>query len=353
MAGERKDIKMAKATADKRLKSIPPPGQIMDDLMFGLWRPYALAAALEVDLFTCIKSGKRTAREIARDAGAHEGAMTRLLDAMVSMGYLRRRNTTYSLERVAETYFVRGSALYAEGAPMVLRGLSMGWSQLADVVRNGRPAIQEDPEARARQFFPLLVRSIFPSSYAAGRAAVASIDAARRKRISNILDVAAGAAPWSIPFAERIRKARVTVLDFPEVTPIAREYAERHGVGDRYDFIEGNLRETDFGEQRYDLVILGHIIHSEGAEWGRKLIEKSSVALRPGGLLLIGELIANNDRTGPAHSMLFSLNMLVHTPVGDVFTMREYREWMTAAGLRNIRTVKTPAAPSPLLFASK
>jgi hypothetical protein len=51
--------------------------------------------------------------------------------------------------------------------------------------------------------------------------------------------------------------------------------------------------------------------------------------------------------------MLFSLNMLIHTGEGDVFTMSDYRKWLRAAGLDNVRTLRTAAAPSPLIFATR
>jgi hypothetical protein len=40
---------------------------------------------------------------------------------------------------------------------------------------------------------------------------------------------------------------------------------------------------------------------------------------------------------GPPVAMLFGLNMLLHTPVGDVFTMKEYRGWLKGAGFRSIK----------------
>ena len=61
----------------------------------------------------------------------------------------------------------------------------------------------------------------------------------------------------------------------PRRTRVAREYTMRFGVADRYDYLEGDLRETDFGRERLDLVILGLIIHGEGREHGRKLIERA------------------------------------------------------------------------------
>jgi precorrin-6B methylase 2 len=51
--------------------------------------------------------------------------------------------------------------------------------------------------------------------------------------IARILDIGAGAAAWSIPFAKALKRARVTVVDYPAVTQVTREYAERWGVADR------------------------------------------------------------------------------------------------------------------------
>jgi SAM-dependent methyltransferase len=144
----------------------------------------------------------------------------------------------------------------------------------------------------------------------------------------------------------------VTVVDYPEVTPVARQFTERFGVADRYDYTEGNLREIDFGRDKYDLVILGHIIHSEGEKWGKKLIKKSFRALRDDGLLLIAEMVPNDTRSGPVLPLLFGLNMIVHTEQGDVFTMRQYREWLKEAGFKRITTIDAPG-PSPLILATK
>ena len=44
--------------------------------------------------------------------------------------------------------------------------------------------------------------------------------------------------------------------------------------------------------------------------------------------------------------------MLPHTPAGDVFTMREYRQWLDEAGFKKVKTIQAPA-PSPLILATK
>ena len=77
----------------------------------------------------------------------------------------------------------------------------------------------------------------------------------------------------------------------------------------------------DFGRDQYDLVILGHIIHSEGEKHGQELIRKSCAALRPCGMLLIAEFVPNDSRTEPSFPLLFGLNMLLQTEEGNVFTL--------------------------------
>lgn len=121
---------------------------------------------------------------------------------------------------------------------------------------------------------------------------------------------------------------------------------------DQFDYVERNLREVDFGDECYDLVILGHIIHSEGKTWGKKLIKKAYRALRDGGLLLIAEMVPNDARTGPLIPLPFALNMFLHTEHGDVFIMREYRRWLKATGFKKVTTIAAPS-PSPLILATK
>jgi ubiquinone/menaquinone biosynthesis C-methylase UbiE len=327
------------------------PQRIIEDLWAG-WRAQALVAGIELDLFTHIAAGEHTVQEIASSVSASEHGTQRLLDTLVALGYLNKEGNRYGLEPISETFLIRDKGPYIGGMAYTTKLTWEMWSKLTDVVKSGRSIDSVDTEGVGREFFPKLVASIFPMSFGAACAAVAALPEKTRNRIKSILDVAAGSGVWSIAFAQAIPNAHVTVIDFPEVTPITRQFAERFGLKNRYDYIEGNMRDVNFGSERYDLVILGHIIHSEGEEWGKKLIKKSYGALKDGGLLLIAEMVPNDVRTGPVIPLLFGLNMLLHTENGDVFTMREYHEWLKEAGFKDVTTIEAPA-PSPLILATK
>lgn len=327
------------------------PDRITEDL-WASWRTQVLVTSIELDLFTHLATGRRTPKAIARSARASEEGVERLLNALVGLGYLTKKQKRYTLKPVAKEFLVRGKDSYRGDMAQIARLQGESLSRLTDVVRSGRPVESVDVEERGRIFFPALVAALFPGNFAGGQAALAALPKRIHKGIKKILDVASGSGAWSIAFAKAIPHSRVTALDFPEVTPITRRFAKRFGVADRYDYIEDNLRKVDFGYECYDLVILGHIIHSEGARWGRKLVQKSYRALRSGGLLLVAEMVPNDTRTGPLLPLLFALNMLLHTEKGDVFTLREYRGWLKDAGFKKVTTIDTPT-PSPLILASK
>ncbi|MFL6276280.1 MAG: methyltransferase [Blastocatellia bacterium] len=330
----------------------PVSPQIIMEHLWTARAAMALAAGVELGIFEQIEAGKGTVKEIARATKSSARGIRHLLDALTGMDYLEKKGERYSNAPVAAQFLVKGKPAYMGGIVGETRMTWPGWAKLPEVVQTGKPIEAVDTETGGKEFFPKLVEAIFPMSYAAAQGAVQAIPEKARKRIKTILDVAAGSAAWSLAFAQAIPDARVTVLDYPEVTSVARRFAEQFGVADRYEYVEGNLRDLDFGRNRYDLVILGHIIHTEGEKWGKKLVKKAYRALSDNGLLLIAEMIPNDTRSGPMLPLLFGLNMLVHTEAGDVFTMREYRQWLKDAGFRKVQALDVPG-PSPLILATK
>jgi SAM-dependent methyltransferase len=335
----------------KMKKTQLSPSAVMQDLT-GAWTAQTLVAGIELDVFRQIAAGKRTVKEIAEAAGASPRGMASLLDALTAIGYLRKTGNRYGLQAISAAFLVPGGKEYVGAMAHALSLTWDAWKNLSEAVRSGRPAETVNVAEKGKQFFPKLVASIFPGNFAAATAAVSHIPEKERRKIGGILDVAAGSGAWSLAFAQAIPEARVTTVDFPEMTPITREFAEKFGATSRYDHLEGDLRELDFGRDAFDLVILGHIIHSEGEKRGKELLAKSYAALKPGGKLLIAEYVPNDIRTGPAMPLLFGLNMLLQTEEGAVFTLREYRKWLKAAGFGKVATIPVPP-PSTVILATK
>lgn len=145
----------------KQSGSGPSPLQTFENMLPLAWSGLALAAAVELDLFSHIAAGKTSAEQVAEAAGASEHGARRLLDALCGMGYLKKSGRSYKLQPSAAEHLVRGKPLYMGDAAIMGKMMMGQWSMLADVVKSGRP-LQADGLAGERQvFFSKLVPAIF------------------------------------------------------------------------------------------------------------------------------------------------------------------------------------------------
>jgi SAM-dependent methyltransferase len=142
-----------------------------------------------------------------------------------------------------------------------------------------------------------------------------------------LLDV--GGAPGVHARAFAAEGWDVTVLDLAETLAIGAPELVAAGVTP----VAGDATEC-LPEGPWDAVHLGNIVHLLGREAAAALVGRAAAALRPGGLLLIGEVLGDRPQ-GPG----FGVMMLVSTPAGDAWTEDDHRGWMAAAGAPLERTV--------------
>lgn len=305
-----------------------------------------LVTGVDLEVFTHIANGHNTSKEIADAANADRRGMEILLNSLVSLDFLTKTNYRYDLTPMSEKFLVKGiSTYYGDFVPNVDM-LWEPWRDLTNIVKTGKPFTRLERED-GEEFFQKLVSQIFPMSYPGARVAAEKLELEN----SNILDVAAGSGAWGLAFAERDINTRVTALDWPGVLKVTKKFVNKFGLDARFSYISGDLREVDFGIG-YDLVILGHICHSEGAENTVKLMARCYNSLKNGGMLLIADMIPDDERCSAAFPLLFAVNMLVSTTEGNTFTMKEYKEWLENAGFHDIKTLDIPG-PSPLILATK
>ena len=274
-----------------------------------------------------------------------------LLDALVPLGLLAKGNHRYGLTPLASRYLVRKSPDYL-GSFFESDGLWESWGQLEEVIRTGKPAFRVEQQGLAEQFFPVLVRTLHVLQRERARIAAHAISSESRRKGLRVVDVACGSGVWGIPYAEAGRSTRVTAQDFPAILKVTRQYLKRHGVLSQYDFLPGDLNAVEFDVSRYDLAILGNIVHSEGERSSRSLFQRLRRALVPGGRIVIVDMIPNDDRTGPAFPVFFALNMLVNTECGDTYTLAEYTRWLKEAGFARVAT-KDIGSHSPLIIGTR
>jgi 2-polyprenyl-3-methyl-5-hydroxy-6-metoxy-1,4-benzoquinol methylase len=326
----------------------------ISQLLNGTWAIQALRSSLELKIFDQLEQAEQAASAIASALKADKRATEILLDALVAIGLLQKNSNKYSLTEESRTYLLSTSPLYIGSYVILNQDRESAWRQLSDVVRTGTPLDHVNEDKRAQEFFPALAEMIFPINFATAQRVAEELQIAQLPDTAKILDVAAGAATWSIPMALANSSVHVDALDFSTTLEVTKKFATKYGVADRYSYITGNWRDVKWNNAAYDVVILGHILHSEGEKLSYELIKRSFTALKPGGKLVIAEMIANSDRGGPPFAMLFGINMLINTVEGCVFTDSELNEMLSAAGFTKTYRMPVEEMPcSPIMIAQK
>jgi SAM-dependent methyltransferase len=335
-----------------RQKKQLTPERLMQ-LSFAYAPPIVIAAAANNKIFDTLESGSKTVAQVSKATGASERGVGILMNALVGIDLLRKdRQEKYSLTPESEAFLLSGKPGTLAGFfGAILPQLISKWLQLTGIVQSGRPAVAVNQETEGTEFFSQLVENIIPMSYGGAQKLGDHLKLAKAKNEVRVLDLAAGSGIWGIALAQKSPRIRVTAVDWAGMIPTTKRITDKFGVRDRFDFVEGDLLDANFGNG-YDVATLGHILHSEGEERSRQLLKKTFRALKSGGAIAIAEWLVNDRRTEPPPSLMFAVQMLVNTERGDTYSFNEIKSWLEEVGFKKVGKLSAPG-PSPLVLATK
>ncbi len=329
----------------------------LDELSFHFAPQILLFVAVKLGIFAAIAGGAKTVSSVALATECSTRGVRMLLDCLVAMGLLEKENESYDMNSYSRKYFLPSSEEYVGPLFAPCDRLLQLWLTLPAAVRTGRPTLglytDEEKEKlnlnivealfRVHKVYAWRLADVFDRNIALLEGDPATI---------KILDVAAGSAVWSIPFALKSRNVEVTAIDFVPVLEVSKRYAREFGVEHQYSFVGGDIRKIEFGNQEYDWALLGHICHSEGANGSQRLIEKCFRALRKNGRLLIMDYLPDEERKSDLMPLLLAVNALLGTDEGDTFTFSQYERWLLDVGFRETQTVRVNGR-SPVISGLK
>jgi 2-polyprenyl-3-methyl-5-hydroxy-6-metoxy-1,4-benzoquinol methylase len=310
-----------------------PSPALFFDTVNAYQRTEALRAALELDLFTQLAAGPRTAPQLAAACQASPRGVRILADYLAIIGFLHKHDDHYQLTPDTAAFLDRRSPAYLGGALdfLLTADVRHSFQHLAAAVRKGGTALSnEGTVSHDNPIWVTFARAMAALMQLPARL-LADLVGGDPQQPLRVLDVAAGHGLFGITIAQRYPQAHITALDWPNVLAVAADNARAAGVAGRHTLRPGSAFDTDWGGP-YDVVLLTNFLHHFDVPTCVQLAAKTFAALAPGGRALTLDFIPQPDRITPPGTATFALTMLATTAAGDAYTFAEYEQMFAQAG---------------------
>jgi SAM-dependent methyltransferase len=321
-------------------RAITPSLDVVYNLEYGVWKATALHAALELDIFAIIAKGNHTLGTIAAEAECDQRGMRILLDAVCSLKLLRKRKDDYFLTPVSECFLVRGKPAYYgdwclhtqlafDVRRRVADGIRTGKVVGIDASQPGAGDLWKSDTSRALYTWPLEA----PQARQMWQTVGINRDT---KPSPRILDIACGSGVNSFVLAQDDPGAKVTALDFPSVLEATCEVAKAMRVVKQVGFQPGDALSSDFGTNRFDIVLLGKILYYFDANHVAEILRRVYTALKKDGLVVISTYIGDDRSCRNQQAAMVALQLFIFAPQSHVYTFSEYRNLLRQTGFSGV-----------------
>jgi SAM-dependent methyltransferase len=307
-----------------------------------------LLSGFELDIFTNIEESGTTNKQLAHNLKLDEHACERLMNGLVSLGFLQKKNLLFF--NTAESF-----AFLSKKSPDYLGGLMHSnhlwntWSNLTQVVKTGVSAHPAEINERGEDWLTPFITAMHDRAKKQAPQQLASIDLSA---VKSILDIGGGSGAYSMEFVKLKPGIEATVFDLPNVVPITKVFLGKEGFSAKVKTYAGDYTTDDL-PGGFDMVFLSAIIHSNSLNVNRDLVKKCFGSLNKNGRIVIQDWIMNNDRTQPTSGAVFAINMLVGTESGDCYTEQEVTEMLSAAGFKDISRTEFETGSSRMTACKK
>jgi len=322
------------------------PTAVMMQLLGGLWLSQAICCAAELGIADLLNSGPRDVAEIAKDLGANEDALYRLLKCLTAFGvFAQPAPRRFALTPLGDTL--------RTDSPQSLRGVARlhghetfvrSWARLPYSVRTGKPSLDEvtgmtgfevmENDLELAAIFNEAMRSYSNSE---SEAILAMYDFSG---IGTLADVGGGYGHLLAAVLGNYPEMKGVLFDLAHTVEGARRTLADASIANRVEIVTGDFFAGS--PPPCDAVIMKHVIHDWTDEASIRILKSCAASLRPGGKLLLAEMV---EPAGPVPhpAKLMDLQMLVLSPGGRQRNEAEFASLFAQAGLRLVRVLSSPS----------
>ncbi len=316
--------------------SFDPVGENYFDLAFGYEKSLTFLTALELDIFSIIGEELVTAEEIAKSLGIPVRGVSRLLNALVAMGLLKKYGQKLSNTQEGKDYLVRGSPNYI-GDLRPFRLFLKFWLNAKESIIKGFPISTMKLSDLSNEDIEGL---LYLMNWRANRQASEFVRFLDLSKVMKALDFGCGSGTFGLELLKININIELVLFDYPEIIPFTEKYVERKGFAGLVTIISGDLVTGEIGNH-YDLAIVSNVLRFFSFKESLIILNKIFDSLNRKGKIVIMENTIDNDRTSPLFAAMDSLRLFLFTPNGDLLTETEIMLLLKEAWFSNIQIHKT------------
>jgi hypothetical protein len=306
--------------------------ETINKLSFAADAAFAMLAGMQLDVFTPLRSGPMTAKEISNTIGVGAERLRLLLYCIVAAGLLTEDACRFSNTSEANRYLVKGAPLYMGNRHAALALRWTGSLKTAESIRTGVPQARLNFSNSPPEELEKFLRNINANTVPAARDL---LDKSDFSSIETLADIGSGGGGLAITITKACPHIKATAIDLPQVTPIAQKIVQEEGAADHVKVMAANVVSGPL-PGTYDVAVLRGLLQVLSSQDARVAVKHIGAAVKPGGRIYIIGQILDDSRLSPLEAVGFNLAFINAYDAGESYTEKEHRDWLTEAGFVNI-----------------
>jgi 2-hydroxy-4-(methylsulfanyl)butanoate S-methyltransferase len=293
-----------------------------------IYRSLAMLAGMQLDIFTPLKDGPLSCVEIAAALNVRADKLRPLLYALVNAELLTVDGDRFANTLESGEFLVRGRPRYCGGRHEALAHHWHWALQTADSIRDGKPRMKLEYADQPREALVPIYRGMHAASLPVGFRLAPRL---AKAGVTHLADIGGGSGGVAIGACLRVPGLCATIVDLPNVAPVAETFIAEAALGDRVSTLAADVVAAP-PACRFDAAVVKSVIEALSPDNVRALLRHVEQSMEPGGRIFIVGNILDDSRTSPPLNVGFNLVFLNIYDDGQAYTEGELREWLAEAG---------------------
>jgi SAM-dependent methyltransferase len=317
---------------------VPTP---LIDTLVGPLLAKTVIAGISLGFFDAVGESSLSCDEICERCNTEIAPTEKLLRALCACGYLAMNHGHYKLTRTSRRWMLKNTRKSLQAA-ILHRNIDLRFMCFEEYVRRGKvhgfhgnlspddwELYHEGQASQAAIILDEIVERVpFPA------------------RATDLLDLGGAHGLYAFAFCKRYPALHARVVDLAMTSPGVRSRWQFDSMGDRVQFDVADIRTARLPELSSDVVLLANVLHHFDQETNRLLIQRACHALRPGGLLIVLDIVRAQPTQQPEQlEALLDLYFGAVSGAG-LWTLKDICSWQRHAGLHPLPAVGLRLLPS-------